>query len=163
MNIIKLLAYSHYLKNCYLNTFSKLPWNEVVKDRGASFGSLRNILLHVISYEDLLVNHLLQGDTQEPVINFEDFDSIEKIKQYMELVNSGVNEYLDTVTIEELSRKVERRFKDGTILLLTVEDVLIHLFQEGIHHMGEFIALLWQMDIEPPHLGWAKYINKPPS
>jgi len=39
------------------------------------------------------------------------------------------------------------------------EDTMIDIFQEETHHQGEFIALLWQMEIEPPHMGWGKYIN----
>jgi uncharacterized damage-inducible protein DinB len=37
---------------------------------------------------------------------------------------------------------------------ITVEDVLIHIFEEEVHHRGEIIALLWQMNIEPPLMGW---------
>jgi hypothetical protein len=37
---------------------------------------------------------------------------------------------------------------------------LIDFFEEETHYRGEFIAILWQMEIEPPHLGWGKYINK---
>ena len=36
----------------------------------------------------------------------------------------------------------------------TAEDVLIHVFEEEIHHRGELIALLWQMGVEPPQMGW---------
>lgn len=160
MKVVKLIEYTHFLKHSYLDAFSELRWKEFVKDRGASFGSLRNIFLHFISYEDFLVNHLLQGDADQPVIDFDVYDSTEKIREYLERVESGVNYYLSKITDVELSRVVERTFKDGTTVQLTVEDVLIHLFQEEIHHIGEFIALLWQMDIEPPHLGWAKYINR---
>jgi len=60
----------------------------------------------------------------------------------------------------ELSRKISRTHKDGSITVHTVEDTLIHLFQEEIHHIGEFIALLWQMDISPPHDGWIDYLDE---
>ncbi|MDF1593796.1 MAG: hypothetical protein P1P89_19995 [Desulfobacterales bacterium] len=61
---------------------------------------------------------------------------------YLDQVESEVNRYLGTVTPEELSRKMERRFTDGTRVQVTVEDMLIHIFQE-----------------EPPHLGWVRFIN----
>jgi uncharacterized damage-inducible protein DinB len=37
---------------------------------------------------------------------------------------------------------------------VTTEDVLIHVVEEEIHHRGELIALLWQIGIEPPLMGW---------
>jgi len=37
---------------------------------------------------------------------------------------------------------------------ITAEDVLIHVFEEEVHHRGELIVLLWQMGVEPPLMGW---------
>jgi len=159
MKIIKMLEYSKYLRQSYLNTVSKLSWEELIDDRGASFGSLRNIYLHCIEVLNRYVNHRIQGESELPRINFDDFDSMDKIKAYSDQVETSVDRYLNKITSEELSRKVELKFNDGTLIQLTVEDVLIHLFQEEIHHLGELIALLWQMNIEPPHLGWSRYIN----
>jgi uncharacterized damage-inducible protein DinB len=45
----------------------------------------------------------------------------------------------------------------GETIEVTAEDILIHVFEEEVHHRGELIALLWQMDIEPPLMGW-KYL-----
>ena len=160
MKVIKLLEYSQFLRHSYLETFSKLPWDEFVKVRDASFGSLRDIFLHCVEVLDRYVNHLIQGNAELPRINFDDYDSIDKVKTYLDRVESNVNRYLSKVTPEELSRKVERKFRDGTTVRMTVEDMLIDVFQEETHHQGEFIAILWQMEIEPPHLWWGKYINR---
>jgi uncharacterized damage-inducible protein DinB len=159
MKIIKMLDYSQYLRHAYFDTFTKLPWEEFVNDRGASFDSIRNIFLHCVEVLDRYVNFRILGNAELPRINFDDYDSIDKVKAYLDQVESDVNEYFAKVTPEELSRKVEIKYNDDTTVLVTVEDILIHLFQEEIHHIGEFIALLWQMKIEPPHLGWARYIN----
>jgi len=160
MNVIKLMEYSRFLRHSYLEAFSKLPWNEFVKVRDASFDSLRDIFLHCLFVMDFWINHLLQGDAERPGIEFDDFDSMDKVKEYMERVESEADRYLSTVTPEELSRTFERKLKGGDVIQLTVEDMLVDFFQEETHHRGEFIALLWQMNIEPPHLGWGRYINR---
>ena len=160
MNVIKLLAYSQFLRHSYFDTFRKLPWDEFVKVRNASFDSLRDIFLHCVEVLDRYVLHRIQGNPELSRINFDDYDSIDKVKMYLDKVESDVNRYLSKVTPEELSRKVELRFNDGVTVRMTVEDMLIDIFQEETHHQGEFIALLWQMEIEPPHMGWGKYINK---
>ena len=95
-----------------------------------------------------------------PRINFDDYESVAKIGEYLEQVESKANAYLSKVTPDELSRKIERRRRDGSIITATVEDYLIHLFQEETHHRGELMALLWQMDVSPPHMGWTQYLNK---
>jgi uncharacterized damage-inducible protein DinB len=38
--------------------------------------------------------------------------------------------------------------------------VLIHVFTEELHHRGEIIAILWQMDIQPPDMGWLSVMKK---
>ena len=160
MEIVKLLEYSQYLQQKYLESMGTLPWDEVVKDRGASFNSLRNIYLHCVTVLDFYVNHLIQGDTSYPRINNDDYDNIEKIGKYVEQVESKANAYLSKVTPEELSRKIERKQRDGTSITVTVKDILIDFFQEETHHRGELIALLWQMDVRPPHTSWSRYLNK---
>lgn len=106
------------------------------------------------------MNNILRGAPSFPRINYDDYDSIEKIREYVEQVESEANEYLSKVTPEELSRKIERKRRDGSTTPATVEDYFIHLFQEETHHIGELIALLWQIDVRPPHMGWIQYINK---
>jgi len=160
INAIKLLEYNKELRYGYLDKLSELPWAEVVKDRGASFPSLRDIYLHCIVCVDGIINNILQGVPSFPRINYDNYDSIEKIREYVEQVESEANDYLSKVTPEELSRKIEKKQRDGSTTRATVEDYLIHLFQEEIHHIGELVALLWQMDIRPPHMGWLQYINK---
>ena len=159
MNTLKLLEYSQFLRHKYLETLSKLPWVEVVKDRGASFPSLRDIYVHMVFVADAYINCALQGNPNYPSLNYNEYDSIEKITKYLEQVEAKANAYLSKVTPEELSRNIERKRKDGSTILIPVEDMLLDLFQEETHHRGELIALLWQMDVTPPHMGFIQYVR----
>jgi len=38
--------------------------------------------------------------------------------------------------------------------------VLIHVMAEELHHRGEIIAILWQMNIQPPDMGWLSVMKK---
>ena len=49
---------------------------------------------------------------------------------------------------------------DGVRRTSQVKDVLIHVFTEELHHRGEIIAILWQMDIQPPDMGWLSVMKK---
>ena len=160
VSVVKLLEYSQELRHRYLDTLAKLPWEEVVDDRGASFGSIRNIYLHMIGCLDGFVKSSIRGQFSFSRINYDDYDSIEKIRGYLDSVESEANDYLGTITEEELSRKLEFKMRDGSISTYTVEDWLVTLFEEETHHRGELIALLWQIDVDPPHMGWAQYITR---
>jgi uncharacterized damage-inducible protein DinB len=142
MKTLQLLEYSQFLRHKYLETLSKLPWEEVVKDRGASFPSLRDIYLHIVFIVDAYINYGLQGNLNCPNVNYNEYDSIEKITKYLEDVESRANANLSKMTPEELEKN---------------EVVLLDFFQEETHHRGELLALLWQMDVEPPHMGFLQY------
>jgi Uncharacterized protein conserved in bacteria len=157
MNTLKLLEYSQFLRHKYLETLSKLPWEEVVKDRGASFPSLRDIYLHIVFVVDAYINYALQGNSNYPSLNYNEYDSIGKITKYLEQVESKANAYLSKVTPEELARNIERKRREDSTFLVPVEDILLDFFQEETHHRGELIALLWQMDVAPPHMGFIQY------
>jgi uncharacterized damage-inducible protein DinB len=159
MKTLQLLEYSQFLRHKYLETLSKLPWEEVVKDRGASFSSLRDIFLHIVFVVDAFINYILQGNPNYPSVNYNEYDSIEKITKYLEQVESKANAYLSKVTPKELAKKIKRKQKDGSTILIPVEDLLLDLFQEETHHRGELIALLWQMDVAPPHMGFVQYLR----
>jgi uncharacterized damage-inducible protein DinB len=161
MNPLKLIEYSQFLRHKYLETISKLPWEDIIEDRGASFPSLRDVYLHMVFVVDAYINYVLQGNPNYPGIDYNEYDSIEKIKKYLEQVESKANAYLSKVTPAELARKIERKKKDGSLFYLSVEDLLLDFFQEETHHRGELMALLWQMDVEPPHTGFIQFVRSP--
>jgi uncharacterized damage-inducible protein DinB len=75
----------------------------------------------------------------------------------MDRVEARMGNYLNSLTAEQLSKKYAVTNDTGEKTEITGEDVLIHVFEEEVHHRGELIALLWQMDMEPPLMGW-KYL-----
>lgn len=156
-----LFEYSQALRDRYLEQLAKLPWEEVVKSRGGSFDSLRDIFLHTVDAEDRLVNYVILGRTADWVSQspseFHDMDSISKRAKEVE---SKTKAYVAKLNPPELERKVEMPRRGMPSISVRVEDVLVHAALENIHHFGELIALLWQIDVEPPHMGWIGYLQR---
>ena len=160
LKIVQLLEYNQFLRKKYFHTIAALPWAEVVKNRDASFDSLRNIFLHCLAVFEYANTLLRESTAQFPQINYGAYDDIEKIRRYQERVEEHFADYLRQLTVDELKRQVTRRYQDGRTIVSTVEDNLLHFLLEETHHRGEFIALLWQLDIKPPHLGWIQYLQQ---
>ena len=80
-----------------------------------------------------------------------------EIQDYTDQVQERMRKYLDSLTQDELVKRYKVTNDAGESVETTTEDVLIHVFEEEVHHRGEMIALLWQMDVEPPLMGW-KYL-----
>jgi uncharacterized damage-inducible protein DinB len=156
----EIFEYSQSVRNRYLEKLATLPCEEVTKSRGASFDSMRNIMLHTIDVEDRLINYVIPGRTKDWIARSPDeFHDMDSIKKRAEETESKTRAYLANLTPAELERKVEFPRPGVAPIMVRVEDVLIHGALENIHHFGELIALLWQMDVEPPHMGWIGYLQ----
>lgn len=74
--------------------------------------------------------------------------------------NRGVRtSYLDSLPWllpwDELAKNRETAW-----LSIKASDVLMHVFTEEVRHRGEIIAMLWQMDVQPPDMGWASTLGR---
>lgn len=153
VEIRELLEYNDETRRKYLESFARLPWSEFVKDRGASWGSIRNIFIHTLGAIDYWLD-FLQKENLHSRRKHDEYRTFEEVKTYMEHVEKRMRNYLDTLPEGGLKKKYVVKNNSDETVEITVEDVLIHIFEEEVHHRGEIIALLWQMNIEPPLMGW---------
>jgi len=122
---------------------------------------LRNILLHTIDAKDRYVNYVIPGRTEDWISrNPDDFRDADSIRKRAREVESKAKAYLANMKPDDLERKVEVPRAGMPSVSVRVEDVLVHAALENIHHFGELIALLWQIDVEPPHMGWIGYLQR---
>jgi uncharacterized damage-inducible protein DinB len=135
---------------------SELPWDQAVKNREASFYSMRNILLHMIDNEDWIVNWVIRGKARDYVREkkVDDYTSMNMVLDHLDQVENKTRSYFSTYSTTEASRKVNFELSSGKSFNLTVEESLFQSFTEQLYHMGELIALLWQENIEPPTMQW---------
>jgi uncharacterized damage-inducible protein DinB len=161
MDGAKLIRYTHAARRKYLKMLGELPWDEVVKDRGASYPSIRDIFLHALDAEDMLINYIAQGKNEKWVSqDYGKFLNMHQIEARVDDVEKKVDAYLKTLTERELNRRVPLPWRPS--FPLRVDDVLITVAIEDTYHMGEVMALMWQSDKEPPYLGWSAFVEQNP-
>jgi len=153
VDIKKLLEYNEATRHRYFETFTKLPWKEFTKNREASFHSMKNIFIHTLGAIDYWLD-ILQKQNQHSRKDYDEYKTIQQVKTYMEHVEKRTHTYLKSLTNEKLQKKCTLKDDSGKTQKVTAEDILIHVVEEEIHHRGEFNALLWQMGIDPPPMGW---------
>jgi len=64
------------------------------------------------------------------------------------------------IDIRGTGQKVSRVNNDRTRRTTNVRGVLLHVFGEDLYHRGEIIAILWQIKIQPPDMGWLSVMKK---
>lgn len=151
----ELYSYSSAVRAKFSESLLGLPWDKVIKNREASFNSMRNVFVHMIEVEDLMVNWVIPGKSEAyPWDRFEEFDSLGKVAEYMEQVETRTRRFLEQTDHEQLSRKVTLNLRSGDTFELSAEECILQAFTEQLFHMGELIALFWQQDIKPPRMQW---------
>lgn len=154
-----LCRYNLYIRPAYVDAVLALGWDEAKKDRGASFGSLANILLHIWEVEQWHLHYVALGRADEAPDwgEYEEFDSLEKFNAARVLVEPRTQAFLDNLTDADLAREIVYQFPDRDPVSYPLGDVLTHVATEEVHHRGELIALLWQLGIEPPPMTFMRY------
>lgn len=152
VDVKRLLEYNKIERHAFFKKFTELEWEKFTENREASFHSMRNILIHSLQAIDFWLDYLLKQNVGSKK-RFDEFKSYQDVEAYMKQLEKRMQSYLESLSPEMLSRKVTVRGKDKAVEV-TIEDVLVHVFEEELHHRGELMALLWQMNIEPPVIAY---------
>jgi len=162
--IRELHQYSSTVRRAFLEKLASLPWETVTKNREASYYSMKDIMLHMIDNEEMIVSgQILKNKPLTTAANkstvvqgardWEEYRDMQMIREHLDEVEEKTKAYLEKADENELARRVDFTVRSGTFDL-SVEECLMQSFTEQLYHMGELIALLWQENIEPPKMQW---------
>jgi uncharacterized damage-inducible protein DinB len=164
-SVRELHEYSSTVRRAFLEKLATLPWETVTKNREASYYSMKDIMLHMIDNEEMVVSGQVLKTKQLTMVpnrsltivqgarDWDEYTDVQMIREHLDEVEEKTRAYLDKADEKELARRVDFTVRSGTFDL-SVEECLMQSFTEQLYHMGELIALLWQEDIEPPKMQW---------
>jgi uncharacterized damage-inducible protein DinB len=153
VQVKELLRYNEMIRHRYFESFLKLSWDDFTKNREASFNSIRNIFVHTLSAIDYWLD-FLQKQNLISKRKFDEYRTFDDVRAYMEHVEKRMQRYLDSLSNKGLQKTYPVTGEEHKTTKVTAEDILIHVFEEEVHHRGELIALYWQMGLDPPEMGW---------
>jgi len=150
----EVFAYNWRVLRDFGDALAALPLDVVAKDRGATYGSMKNIFHHILSVHDGWLNVTAQGASADPGMREKDFDevpSVAELRGYLEKIIAKERSFLAKLKETDLDRRIQPEWKERPHPL---RDALAQVTLEQAHHTGELIALLWQVDVEPPEMTW---------
>ncbi len=164
-----MLAYHAWSRAKYLDLFERLPWRVLVRHRGATFESIRNVHVHVLQVYAWWLVHFFHRREVGPLLATTTYPrSVRELRRMDRTVDAAVRRVARTLRPNALDRKTvppvlpgheaeARRWR------ITPREVLWHLVEEDFLHHGEILCMLWQDDIEPPYTGvwWFEYDRDP--
>lgn len=150
----KIFVYNERVLRSFFDALTCLPWETLAKDMGASHYSMKNVFVHILTVYNSMINYIAVGKSDS--IPWEKHDpnnyhSMSEIAEFMNSVLYDVTRFMGELNDSNLSKKITAPSLEGE---LELKDFLLQVTFEQAHHLGEIIALLWQMNIEPPPMTW---------
>lgn len=106
-----------------------------------------DILRHITNLEEGWVHFVVRRELSKwPSTDPKQFDTVQAIRDEMERVHRATMDYLATVSVDDFNRIVQVP-ENGTPKLAWI---FWHVFEQQIHHRGEFYLCLSLLGIERP-------------
>lgn len=144
----------------YMEAILRLTPEDRRRDRGASWGSIRDIFLHVLEDYTWWFENVPQGLGEDQFVALVGRDVSEnELRALTQRVENSVRAFMDSLTSEEdLGRPyvVHGTTGGGKAYKMTTcpADIVWHMVEEQLQHFGELNALFWQLDVDPPVHAW---------
>ncbi len=154
-----LFAYNRAVLERFLRSLERLPEAVVNRDQGVGHGSMRRTFLHILAVHDAWINYVLRGPLRELASRKDPrgIRSRPKIRKYFTQVWVGIDSFLAGLSDRGLLRSARAPWMPGKY---SVRDALFQTTFEQAHHLGELIALYWQMNRPPPEMVWIVTVRK---
>lgn len=157
-------AYNSYVRKKYLRILEKLPEDELLRDRGASFPSVLDVFTHILDAYRWWFLYVYHDRIHERKRLRGSGLKLKEVVGEEHKIDSHIRKFLHELSLSDLEKPViyhevshagkrSKKIEYGG----KVRDMLWHMVEEELQHRGELNALLWQIDKEPPITGWAPW------
>jgi uncharacterized damage-inducible protein DinB len=158
--MLNFYRYNSDVRKKYLDAMERLPWQEVVRDRGASFQSIRNIFMHVLNAYRYWFQYAIKDNLKEyKGFTLDDCKSIQDMRRYEAQVDSIVMPLIESIREEDLDKVYVIHAEDRSYHV-SLEAILMHMIEEELQHRGEINCLFWQQDVDPPILEYGQWLGQ---
>jgi len=154
-------AYIAAARRGYLESFEKLPPGELSRDRGASFPSLVDIFAHSQGALYFWVRNCSPEAFPSPEPETGEPPTVAQLKEFETYLQTHVQRFVVGLRAADLDRTIARPKGRGSDhdCSIPIRDVLWHLVEEELQHLGELNALLWQIDVDAPVYNWIRWAH----
>ncbi|MHB1907627.1 MAG: DinB family protein [Nitrososphaerales archaeon] len=157
----RLFRYNKKILDEYFRALSKLPWKTVSKNMESGHYSMKETFVHILTAYNGWLNYNLYGRSKDiphtTEHNPDNYHSMKQIGRFKDKVWTGVEKMLSNLDDKMLQKRLKAPWLPGSYKL---GDVMLQASFEEAHHIGEIIAMLWQLDIEPPEMTWMMTTRK---
>lgn len=145
-----LVSYKAWADRALYNALAELPQEQLVTERPMLFGSILKLLNHVYAM-DSVWKHNLEGTPHKlNTRNPDNAPQFTDLKRDQSAINRWYAAYVDRLSAEQMSSRVNFTFIGGEKGALKKSDVIHHIVNHSSYHRGHIEGVLYQLSVEPP-------------
>jgi uncharacterized damage-inducible protein DinB len=142
--LITLFRYNWIVRDEWFELCKQIPNKELLHKRVGGTGSILYTFFHIIDVEYSWIRGI-QGKPDIQV-QFEDYESLQQVKQLSDSWRNETHEFLNTWTSEFEKEVVTVPWTDEHY---TKGEILRHVIAHEIHHMGQLSIWIREFGLQP--------------
>jgi uncharacterized damage-inducible protein DinB len=153
-DIRALFGYDRWANFRLLDAASQLSTAEFTRDLGASFGSIRGTLVHIMWGERRWLQYWQEG-TFAPPPNADDFPDAGAIAVAWSKLEAERQAFSDGLTDAKLATRVSVGDQ-----AYTLGELIQHILDHSTYHRGQVASLIRQLGHTPPPTGYRFFLSE---
>ncbi|OGC94701.1 MAG: hypothetical protein A2W25_15915 [candidate division Zixibacteria bacterium RBG_16_53_22] len=133
----QLFEYNAKFADEIIESLGTIDKSRFTVEKVSAWGSLRNLVMHLVEAEDYWINKIVQGKpfTQ---YDFNDFGDIDAIRDKWREVDHEILRFVGSLNVADLKR--EHTVKWDKEYTFPLEKILQHLYTHTVHTRGQVVA-----------------------
>jgi uncharacterized damage-inducible protein DinB len=144
-----LLDYHYWARDRMLQAVARLTTDQFTHQRGGSFGSVRDTVVHMYSAEWIWHSRWKGISPTEPIAGGR-FPDVESLSAAWRELEGRVRLLLDELTGADLAAEMDYRLISGAEGRSVFWHMLQHVVNHATYHRGQVTTLLRQIGATPP-------------
>lgn len=154
-----LFDYGYWANKQLFDVLSRLSTNQFTQPVAGSYGSVRNMMVHILSAEWGWLERC-GGMARGPALNAADYPTLASVMKQWKQVEENVCQFLSTLHDKDLDRTVEFAIGGGPKQAMRLGELMHHAVNHGVHHRGQVALLLRLLGYAPGNFDILLYYGR---
>jgi uncharacterized damage-inducible protein DinB len=141
-----------------LASVTPLSGEQLTRDMGNSFGSVRDTVAHILGAEWIWLERWL-GRSPKALLAAADFPTVATISERWASVEQDRNRFIQTLTPAKLQETVAYINTRGEPYSYLLWQQMVHVANHSTYHRGQVTTLLRQLCAEPQNTDFLTYYD----
>ncbi len=131
-----------------LESCGALTQEQLTRDLGSSFKSVRDTLAHIYGAEWIWLERW-HGRVPSGLPNAADFPDLETLRRRFAEIDRNLVDYAASLTSDDLARNLTIKTSSGATFSQPLWQMLQHVANHGTYHRGQIATMLRQLGAKP--------------